>query len=326
MGRCEFTGSGRARGVLCRPFGAGGLEVGDAVEEAFCPGDAGIDEVPGDVGPVEDEVSPGEAGGGGADHGGEEDEIEEDDHHEGEEGAVFLEVGLVLGDHPDGPDDVETPGGAEEDDEAFLAVGDGGGEGEEAVDGEEDDRPEGDEVGGEGDHEVRLVRHDVAALGADAHVADATEVEVDEEGVGHFVTEDVEVEEFVGEESGEEPGEHEADADGEADELFGFVEVVEEVDIAHALEEGEDGDEAERHDHEGGEPTKDAPGPREVEFVESELIGSSGDGGLGGHAGAASRADVLHVFYLPVDALEGIAEGAALRVGTAWPPGIFPGV
>lgn len=135
---------------------------------------------------------------------------------------MFLEVGLVFRDHPGGPKDLKGPGGSDEKehgefDEGFLKK-----EADGIVDGENDDGPEGDEVGGEGDEDVRLIREDVAAIEADLEIADSSETEVDEHGVGHLMAEDVEVEVEILADPGDKPAEHEDGADREVEE-FGRV-------------------------------------------------------------------------------------------------------
>jgi len=89
----------------------------------------------------------GDGGGGPSDEDGEEENIGEVDDGKGEEGAVFLEVGLVSGDHPDGPVEVEGPSGTEENSHDGVEVGDGVNDIDAHHEDQGNERPEGDEVG-----------------------------------------------------------------------------------------------------------------------------------------------------------------------------------
>ena len=71
--------------------------------------------------------------------------------------------------------------------EDLFVVGQRGDEPDEGHEGEDDDGPEGNEVGREGDEDVGLVRDDVSAIEANAKPADPAEAEVDEHRVGEFV-------------------------------------------------------------------------------------------------------------------------------------------
>ena len=230
-------------------------EGGDESLEAFPGGGAEVEAV---VGPVVDEVAPAESGGGEAEESGEEGDVGDIDDVEGEECAVLLQVGLVAGDDPEGPEDVEAPGGAENGEEGVFLPGEGGKVSDEGEKADCDEGPEGDEVGGEGDEDVGLVGDDVSAVDADAEAADLAETEDHEDGVGEFVAEDVEVEEDLLAELGEEPPGVEDKADGEVNEGVLFPEVLGEAGIGDALEEGDGGNGAEREDEEAAEDPEDS--------------------------------------------------------------------
>lgn len=210
---------------------------------------------------------------------------------------MFLQVRLVFGNHPDRPHDVETPATAEEDKEDLFAEGNLGRDRDQPEDRENDHRPERDEIRGERNEEVRLIRHDVTTLRAHPHVTDAAETEVDEKGVRELVAEHVEVEKLIAQEAGKKPGDHQNDSCGKADEFRRFVKVGQKMRIAYPLKKREDGDEAEgSEDQQGDRPAHHPAGPGNMEImVADELVARLCDRRHCAHPSAASGSDVLHV-------------------------------
>ena len=183
---------------------------------------------------------------------GEEEEVHEADDDEGEEISVGGEIGLAFGDHPKGEGEIKEPGEAEEEEEPLVWGGpdeSGGGFGEiEEATGEEIEDDDGEaingvEVGGEGDPEVVGIGDDVAATGG-PHLAifvDFSAADPDPDGVGEFVTEDIEVNEWGstgGIHSADEGDQPEEGAEGEEPKLFFEPEILVEGGVGEDAEEG----------------------------------------------------------------------------------------
>lgn len=243
--------------------------------------------------------------GGDDDEGeGEEEEIHEGDDDEGEEIAVGGEIGLAFGDHPEGEGEIKEPGEAEEEEEPLVGskpdvFGGGFGEIEESV-GEEIEDDEGEaingvEVGGEGDPEVVGIGDDVAAVSG-PHLAifvDFSAPDPDPDGVGEFVTEDIEVNEgraTGGIHSAGEGDEPEETTEGEAPKLFFAPEFFVEGGVGEDAEEGlaenpENGEEEETVDGVEGALTEAGFFPA----MESSEEAFRGWGGRFGGRGEGSR-------------------------------------
>ena len=220
------------------------------------------------VGPVVDKVAPGQLRRGKAYERREEEDVGEVNKGKREECTVFLQVGLVPGDDPERPQQVETPGHADHEKQDFFLMRDADekpGQGNEKKDYH---GPEGDEVGREGYENIRFVCDDMTSIQTDAESAYPPETEIDEDDMSQFVSQHVEIEKERLEEPGEEPPRIEEETDRKIEKGAAAPELKPEGDagpgftgsMEMGIEDGNGGNEAER---EQGQARQNAKGARE---------------------------------------------------------------
>ena len=172
------------------------------------------------------EAAEADVGGGENEEQRQHEQVHQIDDREGEEGAAVGEVGLAAGDHGEGEGGVEGPGETEQ------SVKNPGGQlgvglqveeqGNQSVEKDDADAVDGDEIGGECDPRIDLGGHDVAPVAADAEVGDTAAHQFHHDGVGQFVTVDVDDERFGKPEVNDEPADQ---PEGKEPELGGGPEV-----------------------------------------------------------------------------------------------------
>lgn len=168
------------------------------------------------------------------------DQIQEVDDDQRKKAAVGSQVGLALGNHPEGEAEVKRPGEAEQSEQ------DGGvrleivEDADPAVEGDDSDGVQRPEIGGESDPEVRFVRDDVAAVARGFEVKDVSSHRLGHDRVGQFVAENVDPQRpgfTVNPKRSRKRDGPEDDAKGEEPEFFGEPEGMVLRDVGEAGEQ-----------------------------------------------------------------------------------------
>lgn len=186
--------------------------------------------------------------------------------------------------------------------------------------GDDNGRPEGNEVGRKGDENIGFIGHHISTLGAEVNRADAPAADVNKHGVGHFMSQHIEVKQAIVGDSGDEPADHRANSGDEAKEFGGIPDSLKNSFLTALFHEGDGGDEAERNEEDCQSPVQNPADQSEVEkviLIQVIRFCGVGDGCLAGHAAASAIAPEIDLALCTLVKVEqaGAPTGAALLAG-----------
>ena len=167
---------------------------------------------------------------------------------------------------------METPGHADHEEEDFFLMRDADEKPRQCDEKKDYHGPEGDEVGREGDENIRFVCDDMTSIQTNAEPAYPPQTEIDEDDMSQFVSQDVEIEKERLEEPGEKPTRIENKADRKIEKGTASPELEPEGDagpgftasVEMGVEDGNGGNEAEREQSKASQNAEGASEPSQL--------------------------------------------------------------